>query len=186
MGRKIHIDPRLPVLLAAALLLVPFKWFVAWLLAVSVHESCHIAALRAYGVDVVSLELGLQGACIRTPPLMNGEELICAAAGLAGSLILCLFHKIFPQLALCGFVHLLFNLLPIFPFDGGRVLRCGLCLVFGQQITQNILKIIGTLVCALLLILALIGLCCYNLGPLPIACAYIAVHNYRKIPCKWP
>ena len=47
-------------------------------------------------------------------------ECLCALAGPLGSLILAFLP--FSTLALCGLVQGLFNLLPIMPLDGGRIL----------------------------------------------------------------
>ena len=75
-------------------------------------------------------------------------ELLCALAGPVGSLLLALLP--FPMLALCGLCQGLFNLLPIMPLDGGRVLGCILEMTLPQyrkkiERAMEILLMIGAI-----------------------------------------
>ena len=112
------------VLWAVLLLTLPLPWVLGAILAGAFHEFCHLAALIMTGTTVHSIHIGLRGAKIETEPMDPGTELICAAAGPIGSLFLLLFLRQIPRIALCAAVQGIFNLLPWYPMDGGRILRC--------------------------------------------------------------
>jgi len=106
------------------LLVVPFRWISAVILGTAIHECMHLLVLRLLGCKVYEIKFTLSGIYICTAPMKPVQEIICAAAGPAGSLLLMLFVRRFPELALCGFIQGLYNLLPAYPSDGGRILRC--------------------------------------------------------------
>ena len=111
------------LLFALLLLTLPLPWVVASLCAAAFHELCHILALVLMHRPIVGIRIGTRGAQILTTPMGPKEELLCAAAGPLGSLFLLLFLRQLPRLALCAGIQGLFNLIPLYPMDGGRILR---------------------------------------------------------------
>lgn len=170
---------------ALLLLLLPLKLVICVCLAAAVHEFCHILMLQICRVPIRSIRLGMGGAMIQTIPLSPMQELLCAAAGPAGSLLCLLLLRIFPLFALCGLLQGLYNLLPIYPLDGGRILQ-SLCLCCFPKHTIFICKTARILTIALI-----IGLSCYLAWQLRddfylLFAAYFLFRTRpeRKIPCK--
>ena len=108
---------------ALCVLLLPMNWLLGWLVAVSVHEGGHIIALKLCRLPIRGIRIGLWGAEISVPVMSPGQELICAAAGPVFSFMLLFAAGWIPVAPLIGMVQGLFNLLPIYPLDGGRMLR---------------------------------------------------------------
>ena len=108
---------------ALAILVIPWKVLAAFVVATTVHECCHLAALRWIGIPVAAVRLGLFGAQITTGFMTPKQELVCAFAGPAGSLARVLFARQLPMSAVFGLCQGLCNLLPVYPLDGGRILR---------------------------------------------------------------
>ena len=104
-------------------LILPLQWLIAMVLAAAVHELCHLICLKLCGISVYGIHVGLHGAAIQTAIVSPAQELLCAAAGPLGSFLCLIFARFFPLLALCAFWQGIYNLLPLYPFDGGRMLH---------------------------------------------------------------
>lgn len=112
------------ILLALMVLILPLQWVTAALIAALFHEWCHILAIRLCGGKTSGLEVGAGGARLQAKGLSRGQELVCSLAGPLGGLFLLLFARWIPRTAVCAGFQSLFNLLPIYPLDGGRALHC--------------------------------------------------------------
>ena len=109
--------------LALMLLLFPLRFLVGVLLAALIHELGHLLALKIAGGRVLSIRLRSFGARIEAAPMSPGRTALCALAGPAAGALTIFAWKTFPELALAGLVQTVFNLLPVYPLDGGRALR---------------------------------------------------------------
>lgn len=128
-GLKINIAPGAYIAAAAGILLLPLNWLLSAAAAAVIHEFGHFAALKCCRASVFGIEAGLWGAKISTGPLLPWQEIICAAAGPLASLSLLLFAHAAPVMAFIGLFHGIFNLLPFYPMDGGRIVKAFISLL---------------------------------------------------------
>lgn len=181
-----QIDSAACLLGALTLMLLPLNWIAAAVIAAGVHEACHLTALKLCGCGLAGFSVGSGGTIIETEPVTPATEVICALAGPLGSLTLLLLARWIPRIALCAAAQGIFNLLPVFPLDGGRI-TCGfLRILMKKGNWRSAAKIIeGTTVG----LLAAIGIYCtvvMHLGYLPVMIvAFVLMRIFsRKIPCK--
>ena len=93
------------------------------MLAALVHELAHCAAVWLCRGRIRSVTLGGLGSVLEVSPMHPGKEALCALAGPLGSFSVILIADYFPEAALCALVQGIYNLLPFYPLDGGRILR---------------------------------------------------------------
>ena len=111
------------LVLGLMVLLFPVPVTAGICLAAAIHESGHILAIRIAGGRIRRLVLHASGAVLEMDPLGPGKTLSCALAGPAAGALTILAWKFFPELALAGLVQTVYNLLPLYPLDGGRAWR---------------------------------------------------------------
>ena len=179
MGKRVCIDPWFYLFAAAAVMLLPIRWMLGSISAALFHELCHIAAIIAVDGKVKGILVRPTGAVILIAPMSNLKELVCAAAGPTGSFLLLAAGRWFPEIAICGLVQGTFNLLPIYPLDGGRMVMCvfsAICDEMAEIITGYISLISAVLMAVYSLFLGFLpGLFIF---------AQLTGDALRKIPCK--
>ena len=154
-----EIDAPSCILLALGLLVLPLPLLFAAVTAAGFHEICHFLAAKMLKIPVFRIRFTAMGCIMELGPMGRKQELICAAAGPLGSLLLFAFYPVIPLTGLCAGIQGLYNLLPVYPLDGGRILRCLVSEKTAVQITTTIR--------AGIFMISLISLFIPNMGILP-------------------
>jgi Zn-dependent protease/predicted transcriptional regulator len=170
LARAAHIQD-------ANVLLAPWVWGVLLTLAlfacVLLHELAHIAVARRGGAQVRAVTLMMLGGVSEIGEVDRPRlERRMAAAGPASSLVLAaLFYGLFrlsghaPPDVQFGLFYLaqvnlilgVFNLLPAFPMDGGRIFRSLLVKRFGRLRATQIAATVGKVLAVGLVVVGLFG-----------------------------
>ena len=167
--RRLEVAPGFIAALCLLRLLVEPGVFCAFLAAAAAHEAGHLIALWLTGAKVCGMRLGVCDAQILTGGLGYRQEIICAMAGPAASVLLCLaLQKAAPTCAAISLLLGLFNALPVFPLDGGRALRAFLCLWLPLSQAERGFRALSIAVCALGFVASLICTCVYRMGMAPV------------------
>lgn len=169
---------------AFLILLIPIEWLLAAAAAATIHELCHYGMIRLCGGEVSELHIGGGGAVMEAGLLTRGRECLCALAGPAGGLLLLLGARWIPRIAICAAVQSVYNLLPIFPLDGGRAIRCMLEMLFPEGKVKIICRVVE-LVCFLLILALCLILSRRRIWYPIIIPLLLLIHIGKiKIPCK--
>ena len=136
LAERLRISPGVPLLLAAFVWLASPLLLGAILSAAVCHELGHWLVLRRVGGRIQRLHITVFGAEMQVDDrrISYGGELLTAAAGPVINLLLAAALGLLgrwwePLYLLAGAQAVLgcFNLLPILPLDGGRMLWLALC-----------------------------------------------------------
>lgn len=179
----IFIDSFAWLLWAILILLLPVKWLLCAGLAALVHELFHFCAVILLGGRVLRIRLFPAGAVMETDGVSGFREGLCALAGPVGSFLLVLFIRRFPVLGLFALVQGCFNLLPIDPMDGSRVLRSILDAIFPERAARYAHALEVLILCAIFLLVSTVSVR-YRFGLLPLVYCVLAFANVllRKRP----
>ena len=142
------IEPWTCIFWATLCLTLPMNWLLSAIFAAIVHELGHYAALRWMGHKIEGLRISPGGIRMEVAGLSFGQELLCALAGPGASLLLVALYRWMPRISICALVQLGFNLLPMYPLDGGRGLRCVLLMLLPEPAARRMETIVQVLVLA--------------------------------------
>ncbi|NJN77698.1 MAG: hypothetical protein HC803_04680 [Saprospiraceae bacterium] len=153
-----------------ALETVNIVWELGLVLAlffcVLLHEFGHALSARRYGVETLDIILSVIGGVARLTKLPEKpwQEFVVAAAGPAVNVVIAIViggllwltgnfdlpyspvidsRNFLPILAFANIALVVFNLVPAFPMDGGRMLRAGLAVKLSRVRATFIAMIIG-------------------------------------------
>ena len=170
---RVEISGDFCILWAFLIMVLPPRLLLASAVSAMLHEAFHAVAVWFTGGSVRGVRLEAGGIVMDVAEMDGVRELFCASAGPVGSLLLACAP--YPLLSLCGLVQGLFNLIPVMPLDGGRMMGCILDLTvphFRTQIERGV---------ALMVWAALLVIACY-LGGGAVLLWLVVV--FRKFPCK--
>ena len=160
-GRRVTISLALTLAAAFIYYVVSIETAIAIALPVAVHELAHIIALRFFGLKVNSVRVELTGLCIDycgfAEPLAHAAA---AFAGPAGGFIYAYAASLIARETGCAWMELsagislllsIFNLLPVLPLDGGRILLGLMTMLLGAQAGERVTYRISFAITAVLL-----------------------------------
>ena len=168
--KRLDLAPGFAAALCLLRLLAEPRVFYAFLAAAAAHEAGHVMAIYLVGGRVTGIRLGMCDARIETRGLGYRQEIFCALAGPGMSVLVCLaLRKAYATCAAISLLLGLFNAMPVYPLDGGRALRAGLCLVLPLGRAEAVSSVVSLAVCAAGLAGAVFCARAYGLGFAPVA-----------------
>ena len=168
--KRLDLAPGFAAALCLLRLLAEPRVFYAFLAAAAAHEAGHVMAIYLVGGKVTKLRLGMCDAQIETRGLGYRQEIFCALAGPGMSVLVCLaLRKAYATCAAISLLLGLFNAMPVYPLDGGRALRAGLCLFLPLGRAEAVSNLVSLAVCAAGLAGAISCAKAYGLGFAPVA-----------------
>jgi stage IV sporulation protein FB len=169
---------------ALMLLVLPLPWICAAFAATAMHELGHVSAVYACGGRIKGFSFDHRGARLEAADLSWGKRIVCILAGPLAGAMLCLLYRSFPRVAVCAFLQTVYNLMPVEPLDGGRVLRCLLGMFLPPQKAQRVCA--GVRRCFFGLLMGMFFFCfCFLrvgfLGVLPILMVLIRLFSEKDL-----
>jgi stage IV sporulation protein FB len=156
--------------------------FALLLIIVAAHEYAHIAAARHFKLKIDSVALtglGFRAVIRNLDWLPSNQRALVYLAGPAVNFSL-IFTMLIPNLYLFGLLNLglfIFNMLPVLPLDGGKLLHLFISGKLGNLNASKTMQTIGKVTCALLFIVGLIQVTLYPMNISIICLAYFLARS---------
>ncbi len=169
------------VFLCAFYFFNPADSFFPFLIAAGLHELGHILTLRLLHHGIHRLKLTASGLILETGPLPYLHELFVSLSGPAVNFaLLFVSARRFPLFALVNLCLFLYNMLPIFPLDGGRALRAMLHLLLEERPAQMLEMLICALCFVSILSFCIYLTCVWHAGLWPVMLAGMLVFRIME------
>lgn len=167
--RKIDISPAFVAFICAYYYFDPLETFVPFFLSIFLHEVGHLIALCALRIRIRRISFRMSGALIETVPLSYTQELFVSVSGpTVNFILLCLCRRSHPLMAFLNFCLMVYNLLPLYPLDGGRVIYSILHILLPQRIADSLMQMISGISLSMIIGFSVYLTCCWHAGLWPI------------------
>lgn len=164
----ISIHPHFCIIVTLSMFVLPIPLVFGWMIAAAIHEICHLSMLLFLKVKVLSVSVGATGALIKTEPMSPVQELLSALAGPVGALLLLFCLRTMPYIAISAAIQSFYNLLPVYPLDGGRAVKCAIVCFVGEDKAAKTSNVLSSVVLIFVLMCGIWMSYYYQLGVLPI------------------
>lgn len=194
---RIIVSPLWLVVFPLAISLHIWKVMLFVFMLLSVHEAGHILCARMLSLQSVEVRIYPMGLSARIKDLefqKSIHEIMITVAGLSVHIVV---YFLLPLLSLTSFISkefimylnrinielLLFNLLPVYPLDGGRILRNVFELFLPYRLAKKTSIAVSILIVLLLVLHGLLNypsgmiLFCFFVFQLGSACIFYQVEN---------
>lgn len=186
MDKPFRISGGFLLVAAFMVLTLPLQWILAAWIAAAFHELCHYAAIRLCAGEPKKISVKAHIASITIPEMSRGKELLCAAAGPLGGFLLLILLPVCPRIALCGLFQSLYNLMPVYPMDGGRILCCLASMTLKPTYAQWLYSFVQWVFIGVMVASALYAAIVMQVGLLPLVLALVVLVKAKIVnyPCK--